>query len=341
MELLESYLHAVKRYLPRGQRDDIIRELSEDLRAQIEERADAAGRPLTDEELFAFFKQHGDPMTVARRYRQGQWSLSLGWELIGPELFPMYLIFLASNLTITFIAVVVVALLIHVPITPSIFVVPVVAQIACLTLVFTGMNFVRRKFPQPWYYPPAAFGPMMPIGRGYCFAGLVLWVPVAIWWLALPHFPAFVLGSASKHLEFASSWHRFYLPVLLLILASISQRVINLFRPNWTWLVPSMRMVINAAAVPILYFLVFQTHTVFVVSAGQDPAQFQKLAEDLNNFFSWGILGPWLWFYTGLSAPVYAYYCLPYLRRLFRGQTSQSPAAAGPSGKNLPKGLLL
>jgi hypothetical protein len=51
--------------------------------------------------MMAFFKQHGDPMTVARRYRQDHHSLSLGWELIGPELFPTYLMFLAFNLTLT------------------------------------------------------------------------------------------------------------------------------------------------------------------------------------------------------------------------------------------------
>jgi hypothetical protein len=182
--------------------------------------------------------------------------------------------------------------------------------------------------------------PMIPVSRGYCIAGLVLWIPVAIWWLALPHLPALVLGSAAKHLEFAPSWHRFYLPMLLLILASISQRVINLFRPNWTWLVPSMRTIINAAAVPVLYYLVFQSHPVFAVSPGQDPLQFGKLAEDLNNFFTWGVLGPWLWLYAGFSAPVYFYYWLPYLRRWFGGSNSTSTAATG-VGKDLPKGLLL
>ena len=94
MDILESYLRAVKRCLPRAQSDDIIKELSDDLRSQIEEQEAALGRPFSDEEMMAFFKQHGDPMTVARRYRQDHHSLSLGWELIGPELFPFYLMLL-------------------------------------------------------------------------------------------------------------------------------------------------------------------------------------------------------------------------------------------------------
>ena len=68
MEILESYLKAVRRNLPWSQRNDIIQELSEDLRSQIEEKGAELGRPLTDDEQIAFLKQHGDPMTVARRY---------------------------------------------------------------------------------------------------------------------------------------------------------------------------------------------------------------------------------------------------------------------------------
>jgi hypothetical protein len=153
MELLESYLRAVKRYLPRAQSTDIIRELSDELRSQLDEKETVLGRPMTDEEVVAFLKQHGDPMTVARRYRQDSPSLTIGWELIGPELFPMYLIMLSVNLVITLASVAIVFLSMHAPITLSIFVFPVVVQIIVLTLVFIGFNLVRRKYPQPWYLP--------------------------------------------------------------------------------------------------------------------------------------------------------------------------------------------
>jgi hypothetical protein len=100
MELLDSYLKAVRRYLPRAQRNDIVAELSVDLRSQIEAREGELGRPLRDAEQMVIFKEYGDPMIVARRYRQNDRSLNIGWELIGPELFPMFLIMLGLNLTI-------------------------------------------------------------------------------------------------------------------------------------------------------------------------------------------------------------------------------------------------
>jgi hypothetical protein len=325
MDILDSYLRAVKRCLPRGQSDDIIKELSDELRSQLEEQQAALGRPPSDEEVMAFFKQHGDPMTVGRRYRQDHRSLSLGWELIGPELFPMYLILLSFNLTLTIAAVVVVSLMLHAPITLDAFIVPVLAQITCLTAVFTVLNLIRRKFPQPWYYPPAELAPMLPISRWYSLVGLVMWATVGIWWLAVPHFPQLILGSAAAHLKLAPTWHRFYVPMLLLLLASISQRVVSLFHPTWTWVVPVVRTIINGAAVPILYGLMFKSQTLVVLAEGiQNTPPNQQLVEKLNGVIRWGILGPWLWIWAGISAIVYAWYCVPHLRRLVRRMRGQA-----------------
>jgi len=329
MDILESYLGAVKRCLPRAQSDDIIKELSDELRSQIDEQQSSLGRPFNDEEMMAFFKQQGDPMTVARRYRQDHHSLSLGWELIGPELFPTYLMFLSFNLTLTIASVVVVSLIIHLPITLQAFIVPVLAQIICLTVVFTALNFIRRKFPQPWYYPPAELAPMLPISRWYSLVGLIMWATVAVWWLAVPHFPQLILGSGAAHIRLASSWHRFYVPMLLLVLASISQRVVSLFRPTWTWVVPVIRMLINGAAVPILYWLMFKSPTLVVLADGiQSNPHYEQLVDNFNGLIRWGILGPWLWMYAGISAIVYAWYSVPHLRRLIRRMRGRASSAA-------------
>jgi hypothetical protein len=190
------------------------------------------------------------------------------------------------------------------------------------------MNVIRRRFPKPWYYPPSEIAAMLPVLRGYCVAGLVLWVPVLFWWLAIPHFPSLILGSAAAHLRLAPSWHNFYVPMLLLVLASITQRVLNLFRPDWTWLVPVMRLIINAASVPILYFLVFKSPTLVVVAeAFKGIPQYEKLAESVNGAIRWGILGPWLWIYAAIGALVYAWYSLPHIRRFMRSKPGASPVS--------------
>jgi hypothetical protein len=83
MELIERYLQAVKFWLPKQQKDDIIAELSADIYAQIEERETALGRKLTEAEVEELLKQRGHPLLVANRFLPQE-------SLIGPVLFPIY-----------------------------------------------------------------------------------------------------------------------------------------------------------------------------------------------------------------------------------------------------------
>src|SRR5262245_11836285 len=91
MELVDKYVQAVKQYLPEGQQNDIARELAENLRAQMEDREESLGRPLTPDEQEAILKRMGNPAVVAGRYQTNPMRLSFGRELIGPVLFPIYL----------------------------------------------------------------------------------------------------------------------------------------------------------------------------------------------------------------------------------------------------------
>ncbi len=83
MELLDRYLHAIEFWLPKRQKQDIIAELSEDLRSQIEEQETELGRKLNDDEVEAILKRCGSPVEVASRYLPQNY-------LIGPTLFPVY-----------------------------------------------------------------------------------------------------------------------------------------------------------------------------------------------------------------------------------------------------------
>ena len=66
MELLDRYLQAIEFWLPKRQRQDIIAELSEDLRSQIEEKETELGRKLEDAEVEAILKRCGAPLEVRR-----------------------------------------------------------------------------------------------------------------------------------------------------------------------------------------------------------------------------------------------------------------------------------
>src|SRR6185369_190234 len=84
MELLDRYLHAVRKRLPGKQRDDIVAELRDILLTQIEAEETSRGRRLSEDEIAAMLKRFGRPMTVAARYGASNY-------LIGPALYPAYL----------------------------------------------------------------------------------------------------------------------------------------------------------------------------------------------------------------------------------------------------------
>src|SRR5262249_5755389 len=83
MELLDRYLSFIRFLLPRGKQQDIIAELSEDLRSQIADQEAELGRPLGEPELEAILKQCGHPLLVAARYQSEQ-------ALIGQPFYPLY-----------------------------------------------------------------------------------------------------------------------------------------------------------------------------------------------------------------------------------------------------------
>ena len=59
MELIDRYLQSVKSMLPRKQQDDVIRELNDEILSRVEEKEDALGRPLNEDEQVALLKQLG------------------------------------------------------------------------------------------------------------------------------------------------------------------------------------------------------------------------------------------------------------------------------------------
>ena len=57
MEIFDRYLNFIRILLPRSKQQDIIAELSEDLRGQIADQEAELGRPLTQAELEAVLGQ--------------------------------------------------------------------------------------------------------------------------------------------------------------------------------------------------------------------------------------------------------------------------------------------
>src|SRR5215510_8087242 len=157
METVDRYLKAVAKALPEAQREDIVRELSEDIRSEMEDKAGELGRPLTESEQQALLKQRGNPLVLAGRYRQDHRTLAFGRQLIGPVLFPFYVRVLSFNLGLTFAVILTIFTALGVSGHPigfnsilSSVLLQLFIQLGAMTLIFSLVDRHLAKHPDRW-----------------------------------------------------------------------------------------------------------------------------------------------------------------------------------------------
>src|SRR3977135_1070171 len=155
MQIVDRYLKSVKTCLPAAQADDIIKELSENIYAQIEDKESEMKRSLTEAEVEAMLKHHGHPLLVASRYRQEQRNVSFGRQIIGPALFPFSILVLTFNIGLTSVVVLVIFAALFAggqPIGnfPQVFLYQLLIQFAVVTLIFWVMDQHFTRFPDRW-----------------------------------------------------------------------------------------------------------------------------------------------------------------------------------------------
>lgn len=339
MQTIDRYLKAVRSYLPAGQKDDIIRELSEDVHSRMDEKQSELGRPLTEADIDAILKSYGHPLLVAGRYRQDDRTVSFGKQLIGPVLFPFYAKVLTFNLGITsavlvFIFAVLIASghsLSVLKDLPTVFLYQLFIQFVIVTAIFAGVDRHLTKHPDRWdprkpshpYYAnlerlqdeqPATVSRIESVSKLIGLAVLVVWLRV------IQHSPFFVLGPLAANLRFAPVWHQIYLPVLLVIFLSMAQAAINLVWPAWVTLRSATKVVSGAAVLAIWAFL-FKSGPWIVsdYTAANLIAEHARTLEVVNQCFYYALLA---------AVIISAGQLLVDLYRLVRGTPRQTPSRA-------------
>jgi hypothetical protein len=293
MTFIDRYLAAVGENLPRGQRDDILRELADDLHARADDRAATLGRPLRPEEEADLLRDMGEPMTVAARFRADDHGLAFGRRLIGPELFPSYVRVLGINLVITVVVGVLLAIagvragfegaIAGVAVTFGI-------QFAIVTAIFVAIDrrYVARPdawdpLAEPGGYPPEAIlddladTSSVRDGRVSRVASTVelAWLVIVLgWWLAMP-----AVASRFTPFEPGLGWTAVFVPGLVVFAIWFAQSLVNLARPDLLGYRTVMR-VIGEGATIIVAALSLSIGD-WLVLAGPAPAPIGAL--DLEN----------------------------------------------------------
>ncbi len=257
MELLDRYLQAVKFWLPKEQQDDIVAELSEDIRSQIEEQEGKLGRKLDSAEIGAILKRHGRPSLVANRYLPQQF-------LIGPALFPIYKLVLK----IVILCYLVPWLLVWVGLMSfdssyraahsvsgdlvsawGSFWINSFMAIGIVTVVFAVVERIRNKpgFLDNW--DPAKLPPVRDakhIPRPSSTIGLAANLIFLAWWVN-GNWSLTVFEHSGVRIVFSSAWLSIYWAILILCLATILLFMVNLVRAQWTLPRATIQLLLDCA----------------------------------------------------------------------------------------------
>jgi hypothetical protein len=275
MNLIDRYLHAVRGYLPAARQDDIIRELSEDLHAQVSDREAELRRPLTEDEQESLVKKFGHPLMLAARYRPHQ-------HVIGPALFPFYW----QTLKIAIGG----ALVVHMALaaamafggTPINRVIGMMATFpfnaavtvfGWVTLCFAVIDLNVAQLTHFSWNPrnlPAVTSPA-PRSRWMLLAEIVGSTVFLLWWLAVPRFPFLMFGPAAAFLAFGPVWHQLYLPVAIIWLVSLATLWAIMLRPDWAGFRVVARLITDGLFL-IVSIVLLKAGTIVQLAPGVDPS---------------------------------------------------------------------
>lgn len=327
MDLVERYLQAVKFWLPDGQEQDILQELSVDIQLEIEDKEAGLGRKLNEAEVADLLKQRGRPLSVAAGYRPQQ-------HLIGPALFPVYLLVLkivALFYLVPWIVVWICMMIFDAAYRGKHLGLALMTDwgtlwlnvlfcFAVTTIVFAVLERaqVQAKWQQQW--DPRKLPPLRrqkPPSRGGTIAGILFHVVFIIWWLNLPHYPFLVFGPAAPILKLSPGWRPYYLPVLLLAVAGLVRHLLETARPDWRWLRPVSGLAISVMGLVILNFAFKNSPFVVLAAPAVNAGRYAGVLAAINLTVWCTILS---WFLALLvSCGVYTFQCLRLLWRLLRG----------------------
>ncbi|HEV2213320.1 MAG TPA: hypothetical protein VGS99_08220 [Gammaproteobacteria bacterium] len=226
-------------WLPRGQEDDIIAELSEDLRAQIADQEAALARPLETAELETLLKQCGHPLRVAGRFLPQQQLIGQPWY--PPYLFTLKLVVLWIQLPLLAVISVPLVLTADHPLTRLAdcfngMLSAAVTTVGIITVIFAVLERLQVKIGVLDNWNPRSLPKLvsrqdpMRIPRGASFGAFAGLMAITLVWMgALQLYP----GGASLPFRLLLS-DAFYWPVLLFLIAEMAMNLVNLVLPWWT-----------------------------------------------------------------------------------------------------------
>jgi len=292
MELIDRYLQSVKWMLPRKQRDDVIRELSDEILSQVEEKETVLGRPLTEDEQVALLKQLGHPMLLASRYRKQRY-------LIDPTIFEIYWMVLRLVLIVTLFgmslgAVAVAAtgqglgealgILARYPFAA-------LSVFAWVTLVFVVLDIVQVKCDFFGKWDPRTLPKLTKKEPKHSMsesvAALALGAIFGVWWLVGLKHQFLIFGPGVAAVHFGAVWQTLYPLFVVLVMVDLVRHTIDALRPGWEKGRVAFLLFFRAMNLLALYFLFNASD--LLVAGDSLPTQLHPVIKNLNQAIHIGL----------------------------------------------------
>lgn len=317
MELLDRYLEAVKKHLPWQRQDDIIAELRANLEAQLEDKEAALGRPLSPRECEEWLKQLGSPLQMAAHYNPHQY-------VIGPAVFPIFMIVLKISLSWSLIVCLIVSGIEILTQSPSVTgVMEILLRLpgvlmttaAWVTLIFAILevavkqNYIKLppEIARAGEWSPGSLPPLgMNAAQGKnartyakTVAEVIFGFLFLVWLLLIPNHPWVWLGPGAAYVgiwggsaapfQLAPVWIQFYWWIVGLNLAQLCWRSEELLRGTWQKPRPVVTMAMKAVGlIPLVLLLTVHDH-IFVLLGhpALDQARYGATVDTINKSIFW------------------------------------------------------
>jgi len=285
MELIDRYLQSVKLMLPRKQQDDVIRELSDEILSQVEEKETGLGRPLTEDEQAALLKQLGHPMLLASRYRKQRY-------LIDPAVFAIYWMVLRLVLAVALLGMAIAAVTVAATgqgvgkALGILFQFPFAALsvFAWVTLVFVILDVIQVKFDFFGKWDPRTLPKLTKrepkTSMTESVAALVFGAIFGIWWLVGLKHQFWIFGPGIAFVHFGPVWQTLYPLFVVMVIADLVRHTIDVLRPGWERGRVWFRILFRAMNLLLLYFLMNATD--LIVASDATNTSLQTVMKGIN-----------------------------------------------------------
>lgn len=291
-DMLERYLAAVERRLPKEQAKDIVAELREAIGSKIEAKEEALGRAADADDVAAILKEFGHPVVVATRYSGQEY-------LIGPNLYPWFWDAQRVGVGLVFAIVIVIAAVRALASERAMSTVirgvggaveAAIFMFGVITVVFIVLEQTKadvriaegwnpKRLPQDHIRPPR---PLFDSLFALAFDAIFI-----LWWTKVVNFPNDVPGRGnSMELHFAEAWAQIHTPVLVLALATAAVHIADIVHPAWSRLRSVVSILGHAGGLALLWVLFRAGPLVSVTGAAAEGERSAELAATINGMFS-------------------------------------------------------